>query len=164
MNLAIFTLFISSVILFAYAWRRGDGSHRRGLARGGRTLLSVLPLLLLTFTTIGYVRVLLPQEGLQNWMGPDSGWRGLLRAQGMGMLMPGGPNVVIPLISTLYQLGTGLGATVALVTSWSSLSLFNTLFEARFIGWRFTLIRWTLLLPFPLLVGLLAEALFGGTS
>ncbi len=36
--------------------------------------------------------------------------------------------------------------------------------EAHFIGWRFTLIRWTLLLPFPLLVGLLAEAWFGGTS
>ncbi len=164
MNLAIFTLLIPAVILFAYAWRRGDGSHRRGLAQGGRTLLSVLPLLLLAFTTIGYVGVLLPQEGLQNLMGPDSGWRGLLRAQGMGMLMPGGPYVVLPLISTLYQLGTGLGATIALVTSWSSLSLFNALWEARFIGWRFTLIRWTLLLPFPLLVGLLAEALFGGTS
>jgi uncharacterized membrane protein YraQ (UPF0718 family) len=80
------------------------------------------------------------------------------------MLLPGGPYVVIPLISTLYQLGTGLGATVALVTSWSSLSLFNALWEARFLGWRFTIIRWTLLLPFPLLVGLLAGALFGGTS
>ncbi len=163
MSLPVFALLIPAVILFAYAWRRGDGSHRHGLARGWHTLLSVLPLLLLAFTTIGYVSVLLPQEGLQNLMGPDSGWRGLLRAQGMGMLIPGGPYVVMPLIGTLYQLGTGLGATVALVTSWSSLSLMNALWEARFLGWRFTLIRWTLLLPFPLLVGLLAEALFGGT-
>ncbi len=164
MSLPVFALLIPAVILFAYAWRRGDGSHRRGLARGWHTLLSVLPLLLLAFTTIGYVSVLLPQEGLQNLMGSDSGWKGLLRAQGMGMLMPGGPYVVMPLIGTLYQLGTGLGATVALVTSWSSLSLLNALWEARFLGWRFTIIRWTLLLPFPLLVGLLAEALFGGTS
>ena len=66
MNLASFTLVIPAVILFAYAWRRGDGSHRRGLARGGHTLLSVLPLLLLAFTAIGYVSVLVPQEGLQN--------------------------------------------------------------------------------------------------
>ena len=161
MNLATFTLLIPAVILFAYAWRRGDGSHRRGLARGGRTLLSILPLLLLAFTTIGYVSVLLPQEGLQNLMGPDSGWRGLLRAQGMGMLMPGGPYVVLPLISTLHDLGTGLAHTVILVTSWSSLSLLNALFEIRFIGWRFTAIRWTLMLPVPLLVGLLAQALFG---
>ncbi len=164
MNLATFTLLIPTVILFAYAWRRGDGSHRRGLTRGRHTLLSVLPLLLLAFTTIGYVSVLLPQEGLQNLMGPESGWIGLLRAQGMGMLMPGGPYVVLPLISTLHQLGTGLGATVTLVTSWSALSLLNALWEVRFMGWRFTVIRWTLLLPFPLLVGLLAEALFGGTS
>ncbi len=164
MKLATFTLLIPAVILFIYAWRRGDGSHRRGLARGGHTLLGILPLLLLAFITIGYVSVLLPQEGLQNLMGSDSGWRGLLRAQGMGMLMPGGPYVVLPLISTLYELGAGLGATVAMVTSWSSLSLLNALFEARFISWRFTLIRWTLLLPFPLLAGLLAEALFGGTS
>ncbi len=93
MTLAIFTLLIPAVILFVYAWRRGDGSHRRGLARGWHTLLSVLPLLVLAFTTIGFVSVLLPQEGLQNLMGPDSGWKGLLRAQGMGMLMPGGPYV-----------------------------------------------------------------------
>ena len=32
MNLATFTLLIPAVVLFAYAWRRGDGSHRRGLA------------------------------------------------------------------------------------------------------------------------------------
>lgn len=164
MNLATFSLLVPAAILFAYAWRRGDGSHRQGLMRGGRTLLSVLPLLLLAFATIGYVSVLLPQEGLQDLMGPDSGWKGLLMAQGMGMLMPGGPYVVLPLISTLHQLGVGLGPTITLVTSWSALSLLNALWEIRFINWRFTVIRWTLLLPFPLLVGLLAQALFGGTS
>ncbi len=161
MGIATISLLIPTLIVFIYAWRRHDGSLRRGLTQGWHTLLGVLPLLIMAFITIGYVRVLLPQDGLQNLIGPDSGWGGLFLAEGMGALMPGGPYVVLPLISTLHELGTGLAHTIILVTSWSSLSLLNALFEIRFIGWRFTAIRWTLMLPVPLLVGLLAQALFG---
>ena len=79
-----------------------------------------------------------------------------------GMLLPGGPYVVFPLIAALYRAGAGLGPVVVLVTSWAMLALLNFSFEWPFMGWRFTAVRWGLGLVFPLLAGGAAQLIFGG--
>ena len=82
-------------------------------------------------------------------------------AEAMGILVPGGPYVVLPLISSLSELGTGLGPTVTLFTAWASISLLNSAWEVRFMGLRYTLVRTLLTLIFPALSGFLAQTLFG---
>jgi uncharacterized membrane protein YraQ (UPF0718 family) len=175
------TVFLAGLALglLLYAWRRGDGSHRSGLISGWQTLRRTLPLLLVAFAIVGYVDVLAPQDLVRAWIGPDSGWRGLLvgEAAGMllpggpyvvfplmaaGMLLPGGPYVVFPLIATLYQAGAGLGPVLSMITSWAMLALLNVSFELPFLGWRFTAVRFGLALAFPPLVGLMGLLLFGG--
>ena len=163
MNVATLTLVVLAAGLWIYAWRRGDGSHRRGVVQGWQTLRRTLALLVAAFVIVGYVNVLSPQELVQTWIGPDSGWRGLLLAEGAGMLLPGGPYVVFPLIAVLYKAGAGLGAAVTLVTSWALLALLNLTFEWPFMGWRFTAIRWGLALTVPLLAGGVAQLITGGT-
>jgi uncharacterized membrane protein YraQ (UPF0718 family) len=141
--------------LLAYAWRRGDGSHWRGVIQGWRTLRRTLLLLIVAFIIVGYVDVLSPQDLVKAWIGPNSGWHGLLLADGVGMLLPGGPYVVFPLISVLYHAGAGLGPAVTMVTSWAMLALIS-------VGWRFTAVRWVLGLVFPALAGGIAQLIFGG--
>ena len=162
MNQATLILVVLALILFIYAWRRGDGSHRRGVSMGWHTLKRTLPLLLIAFIIAGYVKVLAPQDLISSWIGPDSGWRGLLVGTGAGMLLPGGPYVVFPLIAALYQAGAGVGPTLAIITSWSALALLTISFELPFLGWRFTLLRIGMGLAIPLLVGLAGTFLFGG--
>jgi uncharacterized membrane protein YraQ (UPF0718 family) len=162
MNTATAILAALAAGLLVYAWRRGDGSHRRGVRQGWHTLRRTLPLLVVAFVIVGYVNVLSPQNLVQTWIGPGSGWRGLLLAEGVGMLLPGGPYVVFPLIATLYQVGAGLGPAVALVTSWATLALLSVTFELPFMGWRFTAVRWGLGLACPLLAGGVAQLIFGG--
>jgi uncharacterized membrane protein YraQ (UPF0718 family) len=162
MSVATVTLVLLAAALLAYAWRRGDGSHRRGVQQGWQTLRRSLALLIVAFLIVGYVDVLAPQELVRAWIGPGSGWRGLLLAEGAGMLLPGGPYVVFPLIAALYRAGAGLGPVVVLVTSWAMLALLNFSFEWPFMGWRFTAVRWGLGLVFPLLAGGAAQLIFGG--
>jgi uncharacterized membrane protein YraQ (UPF0718 family) len=162
MNQATIILVVLALILLIYAWRRGDGSHRRGVSMGWHTLKRTLPLLLIAFIIAGYVKVLAPQDLVSSWIGPDSGWRGLLVGTGAGMLLPGGPYVVFPLIAALYQAGAGVGPTLAIITSWSALALLTVSFELPFLGWRFTLLRIGMGLAIPLLVGLTGTILFGG--
>ena len=162
MNQATLILVVLTLILLIYAWRRGDGSHRRGVSMGWHTLKRTLPLLLIAFIIAGYVKVLAPQDLISSWIGPDSGWRGLLVGTGAGMLLPGGPYVVFPLIAALYQAGAGVGPTLAIITSWSALALLTVSFELPFLGWRFTLLRIGMGLAIPLLVGLTGTILFGG--
>lgn len=160
MNVATLTLSVLALFLLAYAWRRNDGSHRRGIVLGWRTLRRTLPLLLVAFTVVGYINVLSPQDLVQDWLGPDSGWRGLFLAEGVGMLLPGGPYVVFPLIAILYQAGAGVGPAVTLVTSWATLAVISVSFELPFMGWRFTAVRWGLSLVVPLAAGGLAQLIF----
>jgi uncharacterized membrane protein YraQ (UPF0718 family) len=162
MTTATVTLAVLAVGLLVYAWRRGDGSHRRGVVQGWQTLRRTLPLLVIGFVIVGYVNVLSPQDLVRTWIGPGSGWQGLLLAEVAGMLLPGGPYVVFPVIALLYKAGAGLGPAVTLVTSWAMLALLNMTFELPFMGWRFMAVRWGLGLIFPLLAGGAAQLLFEG--
>jgi uncharacterized membrane protein YraQ (UPF0718 family) len=162
MNEATLILIVLSFGLLVYAWSRGDGSHQKGTVQGWSTLRRTLPLLVVAFVIVGYMNVLGLQDVVQNWIGPGSGWRGLLIGTGAGALLPGGPYVVFPLIATLYQAGAGLGPTLAIITSWAALALLSVSFELPFMGWRFSLIRLGLGLVFPPLVGLVGQLLFGG--
>jgi len=153
MTTATLILVGMACILWVYAWRRGDGLHRHGAVQGWHTLRRTLPLLIVAFVIVGYVNVLAPQRLVQSWIGPNSGWSGLLLAEGVGMVLPGGPFVVFPLIATLYQAGAGLGPAITLVTSWAALSFVSVTFELPFLGWRFTAIRLGTGLVFPLLIG-----------
>ena len=56
----------------------------------------------------------------------------------------------------------GLGATLALINGWAGLSLLHAAWEMRYLGWRFTAVRWTLMLFFLALIGLLTQAMFEG--
>lgn len=147
--------------MWVYAWRRGDGSHRRGVVQGWQTLRRTAALLVLAFVIVGYVNVLSPQDLVQAWIGPESGWSGLLLAEGIGIILPGGPYVVFPLIAALYDAGAGIGQAVTMVTSWATLALLTVTFELPFMGWRFTAVRWGLGLVVPLLAGGVTYLLIG---
>lgn len=161
MNEATLVLIALAAGLFAYAWRRRDDSHRRGLRQSWGTLKRTLPLLIVAFVIVGYVNVLAPQDVVSDWIGPGSAWRGLFVGTAAGMLLPGGPYVVFPLIAALYQAGAGVGPTLAMITSWAGLALLSVSFEIPFLGWRFSVLRLGLSLLVPLLVGWAAQTSFG---
>jgi uncharacterized membrane protein YraQ (UPF0718 family) len=112
---------------------------------------------------VGYGEVLVPQDLVRAWIGPGSGGRGLLLAEGAGMLLPGGPHVVFPLVAVLYQAGAGVGPAVTLITSSAMLALPSVAFVLPFLSWRFAAVRWGLGVAFPLLAGGAAQLIFGGS-
>jgi uncharacterized membrane protein YraQ (UPF0718 family) len=154
MNQATVILILLAGLMIALAVSRRDGSLGRGLSQSWGTFTRTLPLLLLAFLIVGFVEELAPQEIVGAWIGPGSGVRGLLVGEAAGLLMPGGPYVIFPLIASLYKAGAGIGPTLAMITSWSGLALLSASFELPFLGWRFTAIRMGLAAVVPLLVGL----------
>jgi uncharacterized protein len=141
--------------MWLFARSRGDDCAQRGVKLGWQTLKRTLLVLILAFAIVGYVKVLAPQDLVRSWIGPNSGIRGVLIGTVAGMLLPGGPYVVFPLVAALYQSGAGLGPTLAMITSWSALALLTVSFELPFMGWRFSILRLSLGLFAPLIVGLI---------
>jgi uncharacterized membrane protein YraQ (UPF0718 family) len=144
------------------AWRRHDGSALRSVEVGWSTLKRTLPLLVVAFVIVGYVNALEPQSFVRTWIGPESGLKGILIGTAAGMLLPGGPYVVFPLIATLFGSGAGMGPTLAMITSWAALAVLSVSFELPFLGWRFTLIRLGLGFVVPILVGSAGMLLLNG--
>lgn len=162
MTQATLILIALAAMLLVYAISRRDESHKRGLTLGWATLKRTLPLLVVAFAIVGYVETLAPQELVSQWLGPNSGWTGLAIGTAAGMLMPGGPYVIFPLIAAIYSSGAGIGPILAMITSWSALALLSVSFELPFLGWRFSVVRLGLGLLVPPMVGLVGMLLFGG--
>jgi uncharacterized membrane protein YraQ (UPF0718 family) len=161
MSTATLILWLIAAALIFFAWQRKDGSLQRGLSLSWQALRRNAALLILAFVIVGYVNILSPTELVQAWIGAESGIKGLLLGEVIGMLLPGGPYVVFPLIAVLYQAGAGLGPAVTIITSWSTQALLTVGFELPFMGWRFTAIRWGMGLAVPLLAGLSVQVFFG---
>ena len=161
MSTVTLILWLIAVVLLIFAWQRKDGSLQRGLSLSWQTMRRNAALMILAFIIVGYVNILSPTELIQEWIGVDSGFKGFLLGEAVGMLLPGGPYVVFPLIAVLYQGGAGLGPAVTIITSWSTQALLAVGFELPFMGWRFTAIRWGLGIATPLIAGIVAQVLFG---
>jgi uncharacterized membrane protein YraQ (UPF0718 family) len=160
------TLFLIGVaIVLAYlAWLQGGwGTVFDGILQGGRTLLSVTPLLLAAFLLAGLVQILVSREVVELWLGSRAGLKGILLACLAGALIPGGPYVYYPIAGALLHSGAGLGPLIAFVIAKNLWSVSRLPFEFALLGSELTLIRYGLTLIIPPIMGVLAEALFGKT-
>jgi len=161
MSSATLILWCIAGVLVILSWRAGPGTIQKGLELTWKTTRANALLIILAFMIVGFVSVLSPEELVTAWIGPTSGWQGIAAAEFLGMLLPGGPYVVFPIIEILNQAGAGLAPVIALITSWSTQSLLTISFELPFMGWRFTSIRWGLGLAIPILAGAVAALIWG---
>lgn len=148
-----------ALVLLLIGLRSGEGSHIQGLQRAAQMTVQVLPLLLLAFIVAGMVQVLLPRDLLNQWIGEESGVRGLLIGTLAGGIAPGGPYVSLPVAAGLLQSGASIGTLVAFLTGWSLWAVSRLPMEVGILGWRLTLIRFASTFFFPPLAGLCAQIL-----
>ena len=160
MDFTTILLIFVALLFMLIAYLRQDGSLAAGLQSGAATFIKIMPILIAVFVIVGLSEVLLPKELVSRWLGEQSGWRGILLASALGIVMPPSIFVSFPLAATLYKAGAGIGAGVAFVTSWSLLTLFRMPLEVSIVGLRPTLIRMGIGLIFPVVAGLVADFLF----
>jgi len=155
---------VLAFILLFVGYQRGQNQHLAGLKSSLSMTGQILPLLIFAFIVAGMVQVLIPRQTLAQWVGAESGWRGILIGTVAGGLMPGGPYVSLPLAAGLLRAGAGVGTMVAFLTAWSLWAVSRLPMEIGILGVRFTLIRLGCTFFFPPIAGLLAQTLFAGPS
>lgn len=153
-----FIMFGAAIILTVIAYFRG--AHIEGLKTGGKTLLNIFPLLIASFAIAGMIQVLIPKEFIAKWLGKESGFKGIMVGWLGGILIPGGPYILFPIIASLYKAGAGIACLVTLIASWGLGTLWRLPFEISIIGPRFTLMRISTTLILPPIAGLLAKTFF----
>lgn len=156
---------LAGMLLFtiAIAYRQhGKEGIKSGLVGIVKTVAFVAPFIFLGVVLAGLLEVVLPQELISEWMGEDSGITGVLIGTVVGILVPGGPYVVVPLLASVMETGAGVGPVAAFFTAWGVIPLTRTIaWEIPFLGVNFTAARFTVNLGFPIVVGIVTPWLMG---
>ena len=155
---------VIAVVLLYIGYQRGGGEHIVGLKSAGNLLLQIIPLLIFAFIVGGMIQILVPKEIISNWVGAESGFRGILIGSAIGGFMPGGPYVSMPIVAGLLRTGASIGTMVSLMTAWSLIAVARMPMEVGILGWKFALIRLACVFFFPPIAGLIANKLFSSVN
>jgi uncharacterized membrane protein YraQ (UPF0718 family) len=161
MDASLFVLLGLTLGLCAYALSQ-DGHLLGEAARStGRLLRSVWIELALGFILAGLVDVLVPTAVLVEWLGTERSGRGILIAWGAGLVIPGGPYVLFPIMANLFGKGVAAGPLIALISAKTLVSPIRMLtYEAPLLGWPITLARFVPGVLVPPLLGIVGQWLF----
>jgi len=127
-----------------------------GVIEAIKMILLVLPTLIGAFLIAGYIRVLMPEDVVREWLGEDSGLKGVLIGYLAGTLTFGGPFISFPIAASLYHAGGGVGTVTTYITSWALWGGGIIFYEFSILGPRLFTIRIIASILFPLLAGVIA--------
>ena len=115
--------------------------------------LNLLPLLLLMLALISVVLFLIPNETLIHYMGKGSGIEGWSIAALLGSvaLIPG--FIAYPLCGILIKNGVAYTTIAVFITTLTMVGIVTLPLEAKFFGWKTSIIRNTLSFIAALLIG-----------
>lgn len=125
----------------------------KGIKKGLTMFLNLLPLLLLMLALISVVLFLIPNETLIHYMGKGSGIEGWAIAALLGSvaLIPG--FIAYPLCGILIKSGVAYTTIAVFITTLTMVGIVTLPLEARFFGWKTSIIRNTLSFIAALLIG-----------
>ena len=153
----------SAVLVSAIPLLRGPTYRlRQGLELSKRSGLYMLTRMPAAMLAAGFAGALLPADLIATWMGGQSGWIGIFLASAIGIVVPSGPVLSFPIALALAKAGVGVPQLVAFLTSWSLLSITNTLaWDIPILGVRFTVARLAASVALPPLSGFLSALMLG---
>ena len=156
---------VAAIAGLACFWVKGGEAFREAIIAFSRLFVLIAPEILAGVLIGGFVQQLVSREKVAELLGTRSGIGGLLFAGVAGMLTPGGPFTSFPLVYALWTAGADIGALIAYLSSWSLLGLNRLIiYELPFLGPEFSILRFVVSLPLPILAGLLARAISARTG
>ena len=120
-----------------------------------KMFFNLLPVLLLMLALVSIVLFLLPNETLVRYMGEGSGVKGWITAAGVGSvaLIPG--FIAYPLCGILIKSGVAYSVIAVFITTLMMTGFITLPVEAKFFGWRTSIIRNFFSLAAALFIGFL---------
>jgi hypothetical protein len=138
----------------------GEAAFFDALVTDVDLILRMMPRVGLALTLAGLLWVTLPRDRVSALIGKESGMRGLLVATAAGILTPGGPSSAFALLAVLGGAGADRGAMIAYIVSWAILGIQRILvWDVPFMGADFSMVRFLVCLPLPIVTGLIARRL-----
>jgi hypothetical protein len=158
MTLAINILLWLVVGVLAFiAAMRGRKLLNDGTRAGTMEFLLLLPRIGIGVVGSGFVAEALPNEWVAPWLGPQSGFLGVVIATIGGALTPGGPVVGFSIGAAALKSGAGAPQVIAYTTAWALYAIHRlVIWEVPMMPARIVWLRAMVSLPLPFMAAALA--------
>lgn len=158
-SLWLFAAFATGMGLICYLT---VGAERFGAAVSGSFDLvrNTLPRVTAAQFMAGFVWAMLPHDRISQLADADKGLHGLVLATAAGIITPGGPASAFSLLAIAASAGAERGILVTYITSWALLAVQRIIvWDLPFMGAEFSITRFIVCLPLPILAGMIARRL-----
>jgi hypothetical protein len=153
-------LWATVAALATVTWRRGRPVFTAALRGGTMDFITIIPRIALGVVGSGFIAAIIPPAIITGWLGPDTGWLGVVTAVIAGAATPGGPVVGFSIGAVALKSGGGAPQVIAYVMAWALFAFQRViLWEIPFMPARFVWFRAAVSLPFPFLAAALAMAI-----
>jgi hypothetical protein len=158
MTLAINILLWLVVGVLAFiAAMRGRKLLNDGTRAGTMEFLLLLPRIGIGVVGSGFVAEALPNEWVAPWLGPQSGFLGVVIATIGGAFTPGGPVVGFSIGAAALKSGAGAPQVIAYTTAWALYAIHRlVIWEVPMMPARIVWLRAMVSLPLPFMAAALA--------
>lgn len=149
-GLAVVTMIVLALSLFA-----DRDKTMAGLKKGAKMFLNILPTLLTVLILVSVFLYAVPTHVLTAWLGRGTGWAGIASAALLGsiFLIPG--FITFPLGAILVRSGVSYQVVAVFITTLMMVGILTLPLEAKYFGWKVSILRNALSFCGALLVGLL---------
>jgi len=156
-NLCLVGLFVLFILMsFLMDFSPGQAIGRNFLMFMGH-MLRILPCV---FLLIGLFDVWVSRETVEKHLGHEAGLWSYLWALLLAGTTVGGLHIALPVAHALRTKGARLDVVLVYVSAGAICRVPMTLFEASFLGWQFTLVRFAVSLPLVVLTSVLVGRYF----
>jgi hypothetical protein len=143
--------------LAVVAGMRGRVLLSDSVREGVMEFILLLPRIGIGVIGSGFVAEALPNEWVAPWLGPESGFLGVVIATLGGALTPGGPVVGFSLGAAALKSGAGAPQVIAYSTAWALYAIHRLLiWEVPMMPARVVWLRAAVSLPLPFMAAALA--------
>ena len=155
-NTVITILLIASYFVFlVVAWLTGFNPGQEIGSNFLSFAISMLKILPGAFILIGLFEVWVKRETIERHLGEESGFRGYLWAILLSSTTVGGLYLALPVAYALYSKGAKLSVIFTYLGAAAICRIPMAIFEASFLGIKFTAIRWLVSLPLVIITSIL---------
>ena len=117
-------------------------------------MLGILPSILIL---LGLLDTWVPKKIVERLLGKDSGISGIGVAILTGTAAAGPHYVAFPVAASLLKKGARISNVAIFLCSWAAIKIPMLMFETKFLGFKFSMLRLILTIPSAILIGLIME-------
>ncbi len=140
-----------------YDTTQGSQLTLEALKLTGSYLLEMLQVMPAVLILTALITTWVPRKIISANLGVHSGLRGKLASIVIGSVSAGPIYAAFPIAQTLMHKGASIGNVVIIISSWAVIKIPMLAVEARFLGARFTMLRYLWTVPSILLIGAISN-------